>query len=196
MTKLSDVGLHRFGNSIQLVGAIYQGDGKVFLLPFPEEHRVHEDNEDTVVLAMDKAEWEEFLVQTDTLGVEAMVRDKDGTVGRAILRKSQRQIEQQVSWDVFRRDGYACRYCSRADVPLTVDHLVLWEQGGPSIVANLLSACRKCNRTRGNMEYADWLSSDYYLKVSQNLHISYYDANRRLVETLDKIPRRLHQRSR
>jgi hypothetical protein len=196
MAKLSEVGLHQFGNTIQLVGAIYQGLGKVFLLPFPEEQQGHWDNEDTVVMAMDKAEWEQFLLQTDTLGVEAMVQEKDGTVGKAILRKSQRQIDQQVSWDVFRRDGYACRYCARADVPLTVDHLVLWEENGCSIVANLLSACRKCNRSRGNMQYKDWLSSPYYLKVSEALHPATFAANRALVGTLNYLPRSVHQRSR
>lgn len=194
--KLSDMNLQSFGNTIQLVGAVYEGEGNVYFLTFPEENDICVDEDTFVRIDMDKAEWEQFLLQTDTLGVEAMVREKDGTVGRAILRKSQRQIEQAVSWDVFRRDGYACRYCGRNDVPLTVDHLVLWEEGGPSIVANLLSACRKCNRTRGNQQYEDWLNGMYYMKVSNNLSPQTRHANYALVETLDAIPRRLHQRSR
>ena len=58
---------------------------------------------------------------------------------KAVIRKCQRNIEQGVSWNVFRRDGYACRYCGNKEVPLTVDHLVLWEESGPSTEANLVS---------------------------------------------------------
>jgi 5-methylcytosine-specific restriction endonuclease McrA len=37
---------------------------------------------------------------------------------------------------------------------------------GASVEDNLITACRKCNKTRGNMLYEDWLNSDYYKKVS------------------------------
>lgn len=105
-------------------------------------------------------------------------------------------LETKVSWKVFKRDGYACRYCGNDDVPLTIDHLVLWEEGGPSTVENLVSACKKCNRTRGNTPYADWLKHRYYLKVSKGLTADVRQQNDDLVATLDAIPRMVHKRSR
>jgi hypothetical protein len=194
--KLSDLNILSIGHTIQMVGVIYQGEGRTFLVPFPEEHRIHEDNEDTVVLNMDLADWQRFLQQTDLLDVEAVVRDKSGAVGKAILRKSQRQIEQGVSWRVYKRDQYRCRYCWADDVPLTVDHVVCWEEGGPSIEANLLSSCRKCNRVRGNLAYGAWLPHPHYREVSKRLPDEMKRANEALIGTLDSIPRRTQPRSR
>jgi 5-methylcytosine-specific restriction endonuclease McrA len=120
----------------------------------------------------------------------------DGKLAKIVIRKSTRQIEQGVSWAVFRRDKYKCRYCGKDDVPLTVDHLVLWEDGGPSIEENLVACCRKCNKTRGSMQYEKWLSSDYMKKLGENLTEDEKWANVLLVSTLHKIPRRYHTRGR
>jgi len=73
-------------------------------------------------------------------------------------------------WEVFRRDNYTCRYCGNDKVPMTVDHVVLWEEGGPSIVDNLICSCKKCNNARSNMQYEDWLVSPEYLSRSIKLH--------------------------
>lgn len=209
--KLEDINLLSVGHSIQMAGAIYVGEGKAYLAFFPDEHlefiqegvylRPPGSNsiDDYVAvdsLLMDPAGWETFLRQTDLLETEVSAKAANGTVEKALVRKSQRQIEQGVSWRVFKRDGYACRYCANDDIPLTVDHLVTWESGGPSTVGNLVAACRKCNKTRGDREYAVWLQHPYYLKVSQNLSEAVREANVRLVETLDKIPRLAHKRTR
>lgn len=71
-----------------------------------------------------------------------------------------------------------------------------WESLGPSIPANLVSACKKCNSTRGDLPYADWLNHPHYQRVSKNLTPQQREANRALVTTLDKIPLRNGQRSR
>jgi len=97
---------------------------------------------------------------------------------------------------VFRRDGYKCCYCGRDDVPLTVDHLVLWEDGGPSTEQNMVSACKKCNKARGRTQYVDWLRHPVYLKVSGNLSPERRAANEALVGALNAIPKVMHTRSR
>jgi 5-methylcytosine-specific restriction endonuclease McrA len=80
---------------------------------------------------------------------------------------------------------------------MTVDHApITWEDGGPSIEANLVTACRKCNKTRSNTSYKDWLNHPYYKKVSQNLSPEILEANNNILATLNDIPVRLHQRSR
>lgn len=212
MANLADLKLLSVGHSIQMAGAVYVGEGKAYLVFFPDEQLEMLNGKDTFlqapgnkdldsmlrleVLSMNQEEWQVFLRQTDLLETEVLARAADGTIEKAIIRKSQRQIEQGVSWRVFKRDGYACRYCANDDTPLTVDHLVTWESGGPSTVENLVAACRKCNKTRGDLSYPAWLKHAYYQKVSVNLPEAVQLANVRLIDTLDQIPRLVHKRSR
>jgi len=207
MATLSDLNILSIGNTIQMAGAVYVGDGKVYLAMFPDEagdvsrgalFQSQGQGPDLPIeaLTMTQDDWVKFIRQTDLLETEALARQADGTIQKAILRKSQRQIEQGVSWRVFKRDGYKCRYCGNDDTPLTVDHLVCWEAGGPSIVENLVAACRKCNKTRGDLTYEAWLQHQYYRKVSQNLDDAGRKANVALVETLANIPLHTHKKSR
>jgi len=190
--KLNDLNILDIGNTIGLVGAVFGGKGATYLALFPDQ----EIEGDTNVLDLDRGDWVKMLRQTDLLEVEVLAKLEDGKFGKAILRKTQRLIEQRVSWAVYKRDGYHCRYCGRDGVPLTVDHLVLWEEGGPSIEENLVAACRKCNKTRGSTQYAEWLTHPYYLKVCRNLPMAIVERNQALAHTLDSIPRNVHQRSR
>jgi len=191
--KLSELNLHEVGNTIQLVGVVYDDPERhrTILIPFPDEPV----DESTEVLEMGREDWEKFLRQTDTMETEILQRASDGKITKAIVRKCQRQIDQKVAWTCYERDEYKCRYCG-AKLPLTVDHLVRWEEGGPTTVDNLLSACKKCNRTRGDKPYAEWLQHPYYKKVSRNLDPKWVEANERVAATLDAIPRVVHKRSR
>jgi len=187
-----DFPLSTVGHSVQLVGGIWAGDGKSYLLHFPE----YGSEFDSEVVSITKEEWKELLRQSDLLETEVLSKCEDGKLYKAVVRKCQRNIDQQVSWNVFRRDGYACRYCARNDVPLTVDHLVLWEEGGPSTEANLVAACKKCNKTRGNTQYADWLNSGYYQRVAEkSLSQAQRQANQDVAYTLDGIERIINVRS-
>jgi hypothetical protein len=192
--KLSDLDLLKVGNTFQLIGAIYQEDGATFLVPLPDEDITLPV---AAVLEMDLSEWKKFLRQADMKEVEALTRagDNKGLV-KAIIRKTARQIDANVSWAVYRRDGYRCRYCGKDGIPLTVDHLVLWEEGGPSIEENLVASCKKCNRLRGNMQLADWFQSQKYKQVSKRLDSDTKRANVRLLLGIDKIELRFHTRSR
>jgi len=192
MTKFESLDLLKVGNTIQLVGAVWAGEGEVYLCMFPSEHGEVLSGE-VHVLNMTREQWQQFLRQTDILEAEVLAQAADGTVTKAILRKSARQISQHISWEVFRRDGYACRYCGKDTVPLTVDHLVTWEMCGPSVPENLVSSCKKCNKVRGDKPYAEWLQHDYYQKVSQNLSALTRQDNEALLDTLDDIPRMIHK---
>jgi hypothetical protein len=190
--KFSDLNLLEIGHDIQLVGSVWAGKGMTLICPLPDE----DVEGTTAVLRMNKEEWTAFLRQTDLLETEVLAKSEDGTIVKAILRKSQRQIDQSVSWAVFRRDGYRCQYCWNGEVPLTVDHLVLWEDGGPSTEANLLTACKKCNKTRGNKKFHEWLKHPHYLRTSQKIPEFAREAHQALIPTLDKIPRNPHVKSR
>lgn len=185
MTKFSDLPLKSFGNTVQMAGAVYVGDGKSFLFLFPDD-KVDGQLEH---VDMSLEDWKALVHQTDMLDMEVLVKQEDGSVKKAIYRKSERQIDQNVTWAVFRRDGYSCRYCGKNDVPLTVDHLVLHHEGGPNVEANLLTSCKKCNKVRGDVQYADWLQHPFYLERSKGLSPLVREQNAAVAFTLDKIHR-------
>jgi len=202
---LDELNLYDIGNTIQLAGAIYADGERVYLVPLPDELTGDQDfilsvviqgNRRVNILDMDRDDWVRFLRQTDLLETEILAHaGENGNRGlvKAILRKSARQISQGVSWQVYKRDGYRCRYCGAEGIPMTVDHVITWEEGGPSIPENLVTACRKCNKVRGNTPYAQWLQHPYYLKVSRGLIGFALDQNEALVRALDSIPRMVHK---
>jgi hypothetical protein len=193
MVKLSQLDLLKFGHTVGMVGVVYAGEGRAFLALFPEERDLTAELEN---LSMGVEDWQKLMTQLDTLETEVTAREGDGTIKKAILRKSARTIEANISWRVFKRDSYKCCYCGKDDVPLTVDHIICWEEGGPSTPDNLLASCRKCNKARGNTPYAEWLESPYYRRVSVNLSAAVRSNNLDIVNRLADIPRKNYIKSR
>lgn len=67
-----------------------------------------------------------------------------------IKEQSRRRAELAVGlrFDVFKRDGFRCRYCGiSADdgAILHADHVVPESKGGPTTLENLVTACLPCN---------------------------------------------------
>ena len=191
--KFEDMELLEFGHTIQIGGVIFSGKGKNFICLLPDDADI---NDEFCALDLNTDDWKKVLRQTDLMEIEVLQKATDGKLVKALVRKATRMIEQGLSWRVFKRDGYQCRYCGKDGLPMTVDHLVLWEVGGPSIEENLVTSCRRCNKTRGSRSYEDWLNHGYYLKVSKNLTDEVRDLNEGLLFTLDNIPFRVQERSR
>ena len=86
--------------------------------------------------------------------------DPSGIV-KAIHRKSERAVSGTVQQQVWARDGFRCLYCGRpmGEVTLTIDHFVPVESGGGNDPSNLISACRKCNKQKGNQGPKDYCQS-------------------------------------
>jgi hypothetical protein len=179
-------------------GVMFGDRDCVYMCWFPGEESPARNLEE---VELNDEEWRKVLRQLDIVETAILEMGEDGKLVKTILRKSQRRIEQKVSWEVFKRDGYQCRYCGADGVPLTVDHLVLWEEGGPSIPENLVSACKPCNQTRGSMPYDKWLKSEYYLNLSSGIGgrrpgiSAVTDEKNKLLEfSLKSIPRRYSER--
>ena len=69
----------------------------------------------------------------------------------------------QLRHYVLHRDGWQCRYCHKPATEknkLELDHVVPVSRGGPSVVGNLVAACRRCNRKKGNQNVEDFLAHD------------------------------------
>lgn len=164
MNQLFNVPIHEFGNQFEISGVILQHGAKRLTLLFPtvDNQVIVETHTPTT------EEWGELLNQLDTCNV--VVNTGDNKLPKIIVRKTERIIDQHVMWNVFRRDGYRCQYCNANHVPLTIDHVICWEDLGATTENNLITACRKCNKTRGNTEFIKWLSTPYLESKMLNFH--------------------------
>lgn len=173
--------IQEYGNSLSISGMVLGNGQEIDIIYF--EQPVGKLN--TVVPTPD--ELEKILNQLDVLDITSSQK--------AVLRKSQRIIDQKIAWKVFKRDSYWCVYCGDDSTPLTVDHLVLWEEGGDSVEANMVSACRKCNHTRGSQPVDQFLSSNYYRRVF-NIRSMHTDSIIGMWKEAQKLPLRKTKRSR
>ena len=76
----------------------------------------------------------------------------NGTHGMNWIRKEKRLA-------IYLRDGLACAYCRdsvESGAELTLDHVIPHSHGGKNGADNLVTACRKCNSSRGNRSVEDF----------------------------------------
>ena len=76
-------------------------------------------------------------------------RHANGGQGMSWLRKERRLA-------LYLRDGLACCYCGEGiedGARLTLDHLMPHSHGGDNANANLITACNRCNASRGNRDW-------------------------------------------
>jgi len=52
--------------------------------------------------------------------------------------------------NILKRDKHVCQYCGHNSQPMTVDHIIPKCYGGKDTWDNLVCACPKCNRIKGN----------------------------------------------
>ena len=89
-------------------------------------------------------------------------QEGDWTVGERMARMRDRKrngggpspgAERTANWRlrnaIFERDGSTCRYCGTSEDRqwLVADHVI---PGGPTTMENLVTACRRCNKKKGN----------------------------------------------
>lgn len=162
--KLIDYDKFDFGNNLMMSGVVMSGMNNtvVVLLPEFSAEMMH----DMEVVPTTMGGFKDFIRQLDIQETKIFDQGKNAKI---VVRKSQRQLDNRIVWQVFRRDNFKCRYCGDDESPMTYDHVMLWEDGGETSVENGVTACKKCNKTRGNMDYSDWLDSPYYKKVSNNI---------------------------
>ena len=69
----------------------------------------------------------------------------------------------QLRHYILHRDDWLCRYCGKPGTKqnnLELDHVVPLSAGGPSVVGNLVAACRRCNQKKDNQRVEDFLAAD------------------------------------
>ncbi len=157
------------GNIIQIAGIIVQGAGRSVMLMTPDSSTLYDMQ--TITLSVE--EWSAFIRHSD----DPSVFELDATGGiKAVHRKLRYQISGAVQQKIWARDGFKCMFCKRemGDVQLTIDHFEPLELGGVNDQSNYLSACRKCNKRKGNMTPQDWCRDKDY---NYDYFVEYLAAN-------------------
>lgn len=68
-------------------------------------------------------------------------------------------IRQEKRLAIYLRDGLACIYCGGTledGLTMTLDHVIPYSQGGGNGEWNLVTACLRCNSSRGDRPVEDF----------------------------------------
>lgn len=71
-------------------------------------------------------------------------------------------IRQEKRLAIYLRDGLACAYCGHSvenGAALTLDHVLPHSCGGSNSHDNLVTACERCNKSRGTRSLARWTAA-------------------------------------
>jgi len=146
------------GNAIGFVGTVWL-DSKAdqfYILPVVEDLPV--DMENVAIFNFSDSEKIRFLNQAWLLESSRYSDFKNKAVKTALYR-SQSSIHPSLRWRVFRRDNFACCYCGYNQGELTFDHYLPKALGGFTTEENGRTACRLCNRAKGDLEPEQWENS-------------------------------------
>ena len=82
----------------------------------------------------------------------------------ATTKAARKPISASLRWNVFYRDGFACRYCGAQagedGVELVIDHVLSVADGGDNRHDNLVTSCRGCNAGKGAKSLQDVPTSE------------------------------------
>jgi hypothetical protein len=147
------------GNLLLISGILLQGMGANYLLLMPSADEVGEIE----IINPTLEEWCAFIHASDDPKI--FEEDETGTI-KAIHRKVQRSISGAVQQKIWYRDGFQCMFCGKKvpDIQVTIDHFFPLELGGIDDPSNYISACRQCQKSKGNRspkEYCQAKGLDY-----------------------------------
>ena len=85
-----------------------------------------------------------------------------GAFGASVEKPAERRARREMPSDwielreqVFARDGYSCVYCGSGS-DLHCDHVEPLALGGSHDIGNLVTACARCNLSKGSKTVAEW----------------------------------------
>lgn len=134
-----------FGHIHSVVGLAFSGqDNKVYLALGPTSP-VNAKGDNIIVERLTLEEMDELIHFSDN------PEFLDETT-KQFHRKARFEISGSVQQKIWVADGCKCMFCRRpmGEVQLSIDHFMPLELGGANNVSNYLSACRKCNKDKGN----------------------------------------------
>jgi hypothetical protein len=84
-------------------------------------------------------------------GVASLQKTRDRMREIMRTRRANGNVSEGDRLRIFARDGYKCCYCGSSE-KLEVDHVISISNGGGHEDDNLKTACRSCNRKKGNRD--------------------------------------------
>ena len=101
-----------------------------------------------------------------------MLQEQDHPIAHAILESvlvPKRAAKQRFRSSILEAWEHRCAYCSTCDAH-TLDHVVPRRQGGRTVRANLVAACRRCNMHKGSEHWKVWFSrQEHYCPQREQL---------------------------
>ena len=70
-----------------------------------------------------------------------------------LMKRKKAEMSTGLRFQVFERDAFRCRYCGKGPtdgVDIEIDHVQPVSKGGQDEIANLVTACWKCNNGKSN----------------------------------------------
>lgn len=149
------------GHIYKISGVILQGKGRNIIVLLPTANDFDSSEDHAEIKRHTLTEWAELLRQTDD---PVYFKDEEvgGHIVKSVHRKCMAAISGAVQQRVWARDEFRCMYCNgeMGKVQLTVDHWVPLELGGSNDMLNLISACRKCNKMKGDLPAVDYCNEE------------------------------------
>jgi 5-methylcytosine-specific restriction endonuclease McrA len=78
---------------------------------------------------------------------------------------AQRRIHPMLRGAVLHRDGWTCGYCGGEATE--VDHVEPRARGGATTPANLVAACRSCNKAKGIRTPGEWRRDEVHSRLAR-----------------------------
>jgi HNH endonuclease len=141
------------GSNLRINGLVVGGAGcsAILLLPGLKDDFVSRSV--NPIHELTEAEWSEFIRRSD---------DPEILMGmpKVFQRKMRYAISGAVQQKIWAADNFQCVYCGAkmGDTMLTVDHVEPLELGGKNDSSNFVSACRSCNKKKGNQPPLQWMA--------------------------------------
>jgi hypothetical protein len=158
--------IKHIGNKYKLAGIVLEGEGesKLLLLPLSKDYEnrpwyaglrdakgAHID--DYHAHTYSPQMWSEILRRSD----DPLVYGED----KAWVRKARWVISGFVQQGVWVRDRLQCLFCGAkmGEALLTIDHFTPLELGGANDTSNYVTACRRCNKRKGNQNPREYCAA-------------------------------------
>lgn len=158
------------GNTIAISGILLEGmngsqllvvspagtepeKGRYLIMPNSDKDGTWRDTLDLSSIKPSLEEWSAIIRQTDN---PVYFADDETGMAKVLHRKQRMAISGAIQQQIWVRDQFTCVFCLRkmGEVPLTVDHFLPLELGGENVETNYISACRRCNKDKGNQDPA------------------------------------------
>jgi hypothetical protein len=151
------------GSMIKISGLLVTGGGEAAVLMLPSATL---EKAPPKFISLTDEEWNDFVRRSD---------DPEVLIEKVFKRKVQWEVQSAVQQKIYAADGFECMYCGArmGKSLLTIDHFVPLEKGGKNDSSNYLTACRKCNKDKANMEPQEWCDKKHinYDNMAQYLKI-------------------------